>query len=1040
MTVQTRVRQYFDVAVVVPLEDEIIPFMDVFPSLEDRSTATSFCHVVESGDPDISMIVIQQHAMGRTAASAAAGLLLSEYDLGLIVCLGIAGSLSDDMGLADVCYTGNVLDVLDNTKIVDVETKKGEAASSDTEFSPTHYETPLEFTSAFSFMRTQPALRPTYLEWQKARAEIAAMTVPSEVPGPGGTSIRIGNPESRPGCIVCGGVSKSKAYNNKLRTLERALLAIETEAGGVFAQAKLHGVPAMAIRGISDFADKDKKKLEQASKGGVRSLAAGNAASFLGLQIGNPRVVSALSTRRHGRQTELNLVDPKTEVDVLGDTLLQIAREIDEALRKLSPEYKLQPKGYRLPIPRVRAERKDDALGTIDTVDPSDIRNALTRHDRILINLPRTYPDQSLGWVIANDLLTAEFDGRQVVPIVIDAEDMRSKRSTFQSVAAAEYEPLLTHSGAKVVFVIENIPFSSGHRLDAVVSEIGKHADAKFVFLARGESDLISETEFVTKSGSTPQELCPISFSEISHFVQKNFEMTGSEAEVVALRLRDTFNRFDLDAHPTYFAGIPKETLAALLQANRRSELIQLAVDGFLTFIVAGDKADVALSRKTRERFLRRLVIDMNVEKRTFDEASLIQRVKDFAAKHDFDIDAMAFVQGFLDQGIMHFEGGRVHISLPFIESYLLAAELAADPKSAALYFDLDDIYFDLATFDLYAEIGASEDFVANVFDKLQASTDALELKEDGEHILLGETISPPNIRKPERTKALRARLKSAAEAVQNGLEASKEKQEILDLSERIREASGRTRKKIRGHERDEKKPEDALKPLSNMSRHWVVATVLLGSGAEHLDAEVKRRLARVIVSGASRLIDEWSRAQLEVDFDAIKKELTSDEALKDLPGPDDIEEKRRFIDAMLDILEYAAMADPVRRVMNFMCEQARQRVLATSVAGTTFEGPMERIIHGTWLADIDASRGRDPLKQAIKDLPRATFLRITLASHYVARVYWNHWRKDDRLILLDAAEDAIKPIEYSINKAELLRMVKRDGKKTGDDDVEAAE
>ncbi len=1037
---QTRVRRYFDIAVVIPLEDEIIPFMDVFPTLEDLSTATSFCHVVDSGDPDIAIVVMQQHAMGRTAAAVAAGLLLNEYEIGFIVCLGIAGSMSDDMGLADVCYTGNVLDVLDNTKIVDIEPRKGENPTSDTEFSPTHYETPLEFTSAFSFMRTQPALRPTYVEWQKTRAEVAERLVPSEVPGPGGVGIRIGKPESRPGCIVCGGVSKSKAYNDKLRTLERSLLAIETEAGGVFAQAKLHGVPAMAIRGISDFADKDKKRLEQASKGGVRSLAAENAASFLRLQIGNPRFLSTLSTRRHGRQTELSLPDPKTEVDVLGDTLLQISREIDEALRKLSPEFKLQPKGYRLPIPRVRAESKDDALDAGSSVDPSDIRNALSRHDRILINLPRTYPDRSLGWVIANDLLTAEFDGRQAVPIVIDAENIRSKHATLEGAAEVDYEPLLAHPGAKVVFVIENIPFSSGHRLKAVISEIENHTGAKFVFLARGESDLISETEFVTKSGSTPQELCSISFAEISHFVQKNFEMTGAEAEVVALRLRDTFSRFDLDAHPTYFAGIPKETLAALLQANRRSELIQIAVEGFLTFIVAGDRADVALSRSTRERFLRRLVIDMNVEKRTFDQVALIQRVKDFAAKHDFDIDPMAFVQGFLDQGIMHFEGGRVHISLPFIESYLLAAELAADPRSAARYFDLDDVYFDLATFDLYAEIGASDGFVASVFAKLQASTDALELKNDQDHILLGEAISPPNIRKPERTKALRARLKSAAEAVQNGLEASKEKQEILDLSERIREASGRTRRKIRGHEKEEDKPEDGLKALSNMSRHWVVATVLLGSGAEHLDADVKRRLASVIVIGASRLIDEWSRAQLEVDFDAIKRELTTDEMMKDLPGPDDPEEKKRFIDAMLDILEYATMADPVRRVMNFMCEQARQRVLATSVASNAFEGPMERVIHGTWLADIDASRGKDPLKQAIKDLPRATFLRITLASHYVARVYWNHWRKEDRLILLDAAEDAIKPIEFSLNKAELLRMVKRDTKKTDTGQMDAAE
>lgn len=1020
-------KTYVDIAVVVPLEDEIIPFMEVFSSLEDRSTATTFCHLVDSGCPDISMIVMQQQGMGRTAAFTAANSLLTTYDVGLLVCLGIAGSMSDDMGLADVCYTGNVIDVLDNAKIVDVEDDSGRGDTSETEFSPTHYETPIDFTSAINFMRTQPALRPAYLAWQARREAVALERVPAEVPGPGGTLIRIGKPASKPGYLVCGAVSKSKIYNGKLRTLERSLLAIETESGGVFAQAKVYGVPALAVRGISDFADKDKKKLEQASKGGVRSLAAENAASFLHLQMSNPRFLAALSTRRHGRQAELSLINPKDEVDTLGDALLEVSHEVDDALRKLSPEYKLQPKGYRLPIPRVRPERKEDELSGSKPVDPNDVRTALERHDRLLIDLPRTYPDQSLGWVVANDLLSAEFNGRQAVPIVIDAEGMRSKRSTFGGAAGIDYAPLIGHAGAKLVFIVQNIPFGSRHRLDAVIEQVSSYKDAKFVFLARGEANLIAETDFASKTGAVPHELCSISFSEISHFVQKNFEMTGSEAEVVALRLRDTFNRFDLDAHPTYFAGIPKETLATLLQANRRSELIQLAVTGFLTFVVAGDKADVALSRSTRERFLRRLVIDMNVEKRTFDQAALIQQVKDFAARHDFDIDPMAFVQGFLDQGIMHFESDRVHISLPFIESYLLAAELSADPESAEKYFNLDELHFDLPTFDLYAEIGASEKFVAGVFEKLEASMDVLELKADEEHVLLGESISPPNIRHPNRTKALRERLKNAGEAVRSGLDASREKQELLDLSERIREVSGRNRKKIRGHDKSEETPEDALKPLSDMSRHWVAATVLLGSGAEHLDATIKRRLAKAIVTGASRLIDEWSRAQMEIDFEAIKQELTTEGALADLPGPSDPEEKKRFIEAILDILEYAAMADPVRRVMNFMCEQARQRVLATSVASTTPDGPMEKIVHGTWLADIDVARGKAPLRDAIKALPRASFLRITLASHYLARVYWNHWRKDDRLVLLDMADEAIKPVELSINKAELMRMVSRE-------------
>lgn len=55
---------YFDIGLVVPLEEELIQVMERFPSLDDRSTDTVFCHVVDTGKPDIRMIVVQQQGMG----------------------------------------------------------------------------------------------------------------------------------------------------------------------------------------------------------------------------------------------------------------------------------------------------------------------------------------------------------------------------------------------------------------------------------------------------------------------------------------------------------------------------------------------------------------------------------------------------------------------------------------------------------------------------------------------------------------------------------------------------------------------------------------------------------------------------------------------------------------------------------------------------------------------------------------------------------------------------------------------------------------
>ena len=1013
---------YFDIALVVPLEEELLQVMEQFASIEDRSTDTVFCHIVDSGKPDMKMIVVQQQGMGKTHAINAANFVLERYDVGLMMCLGIAGSLSDDMRLGSVCYSGKIADVLDNNKITDLEDD-----DADTELSPTHYDTPDRYTQAFGYMRTQPHLRPIYAQWQEQREAVAERLVKEEVPAPGNKTERISKPKTQGGVIVCGMVSKSEKYNKKLRAVDRALLAIETESGGVFAQAKFHGeVPAMTIRGISDYADKDKKKLEHASKGGVRELAAANAASFLHLQITkNHYFEKALRERRSGAQAALPLASGPAERDLLTESIDLVAREIDDALRKLSPEYKLQQKGYRLPMPRIRRSA-EDGLSQRDE-PPIDIRDALGTRDRIVLSLPRTYPDQSLPWVIASDLLTAELDERQVIPVVIDGEAIRGKKSTFAGIVSLNLNEISNYAGARLVFIIENMPFTSKHRLEAILDEVEKYPEARCIFISQGDDALVSESTFASRSAAVHYDSCRISFLEIAHFIEKNFGMTGDESEVVAKRLRDTFNQFSLDAHPTYFAGIPRETLAALLQANRRSELIQLAVDGFLTFIVAGDKADVALSRTARARFLRNLTVEMKLEKRSFDQAELVAFTKTFAERHDFDIDPLAFVNGFVDQGIMHFESGKVRISLPFIESYLLAAELSAKPDFALRYFTITED-FDFATFDLYAEIGAAPAIVLRVKEAVEAGIQDLRERNTGENILLGEDISPATVRRQESTDRLRRRLQDATQAVRDGARNGHEKQQILDLSDRVREEASRQRETQRGEE-DEAWAKK-VEPLEKAALSWSIATVLLGSGAEHLEADDKRCLSGHLISGAAAIIDEWCRLQMEVDFEAMKRALTTDEALVDMPGPENLEEKRSFVSGVVDIIEYAAMAEPLRRVMHFLSEQARHRVLSPSVEKAPVNGVFEKVLHGTWLIDIDPEKGRKPLREAMKALPRATFLRVTMVSHYLARVYWSHWKKEDRLALLDAAEDVLQPLAVEIDKAKLKRLIESDEKK----------
>jgi nucleoside phosphorylase len=1017
--------EYFDLVVVIPLEEELLEFVDVFPSIEDRSSSTEFRHVVESGARDLRVLVVQQEQMGKGCASKTTAKVFEDYDVGLVTCLGIAGGLSSDLRLGDVCYSGTVIDVYDNAKVSD---RPG--GGTETELSPDIYHTPIDFTSAFNFIRTQPSLRPRYIAWQRERGATAKRMIAEPLKGRSGLDELPGEPSTKNGSIACGSVSKSDAYNKSLRAIDRRVLAIETEAGGIFARASEHDTPAMSIRGICDYADKGKGELEAGSKGSIRKLAASNAASFLKLQFENPCFLAALASRRQqrrGRQEELALLEKQPPPNLVSNALGVLHQEIQDALRKLSPEYRLQPKGYRLPIPRIKLSERGDEL-TITQAQPIELLDGVQKHDKLLLRIPRTYPDQGLSWVLAEELLTGELDGLQVVPVVIDGSTVRRKGIAAET--KVDIEKLSSQPGVRLIFIVDNLPLSSTTKLDALMKELESYPDAKSLFIAKGDTNLVAETEFERKTGSLRFDVCAISFLEISSFIKKNFSMSGSEAEVVALRLRDTFDKFDLDAHPTYFAGISKEVLTALLQANRRSELIQLAVDGFLTFLVAGDREDITLSRSTRARFLRQLVVAMKVEKRNFSEELLIGYTQEFARRHDFDIKPIAFIQAFVDQGILHFADDRVHFSLPFIQSYLLAAELATDARNAEKYFRLEDTSFDLATFDLYAEIGASRELTEKVHTSLLESVDELPARAEETPILLTDQIAPSNMRNLGRAEAIRKRLQKATEDVNSGNDRSSEKQGFLDLSEKIRAATGKQREELRTALEQIASNEDES-PLKKATRKWAIATVLLGSGAEHLDAQTKRRFSASLVTVAARIIDEWTRVQQTVDFDELKRGLTTEEALSAFASDLELDEKRRIASGFIDLMEHAAVADPLRRVVGYLCEQARHRVLATSVEKAEVHGTIEKVIHGTWLTDIDSDRGRHFLNEAIKELPAAPFLRVTLASHCISRVYWNHWQIRDRLCLLDAAESMIRTLKLSFDKPKLKRVIERDQKRT---------
>ena len=147
-----------------------------------------------------------------------------------------------------------------------------------------------------------------------------------------------------------------------------------------------------------------------------------------------------------------------------------------------------------------------------------------------------------------------------------------------------------------------------------------------------------------------------------------------------------------------------------------------------------------------------------------------------------------------------------------------------------------------------------------------------------------------------------------------------------------------------------------------------------------------KRQLAKLLVELSCQIMDVWTRAYAELDFDRLKEEVTKPEMLdKFSEGRPNIErdETRRLILSLVDVLEFGILSHPFRRTSDWLCEQALDKVLAASVAKAKIDGELERVVYGMWFADIDGQMGKEGiLGEAIKELPAAPFLRVNIATH----------------------------------------------------------
>lgn len=280
--------EHIDIVIYVALKEE---FDDVkkdmgkgFKPLEIPDVAiTCFLGQIHSDvlNYTFNVVMVPGGKMGNTRSSNIMSTIVDRYKPSDVVVLGIAGSLSNDLQPGDVFIPDQVNEYLANSAAV------GEKKWS-FQTSGNHFNTAPRLINRFQLIESTQKV--AYDRWRRMVKKNRSRLIDDPIR----QSLQAAQIEIRSDCrlyvgddkVLASGpaVGKGQAFVDWLRTeVDRKVVAMEMETAGVYDVALIRtpAPRAIAIRGISDFADERKKRLEDAAKDRFRTLAVKNAVALL---------------------------------------------------------------------------------------------------------------------------------------------------------------------------------------------------------------------------------------------------------------------------------------------------------------------------------------------------------------------------------------------------------------------------------------------------------------------------------------------------------------------------------------------------------------------------------------------------------------------------------------------------------------------------------------------------------------------------------------------------------------------------------------
>jgi len=1010
------------ILVFIALPEEHDRFLEFFPAKDTVADNQHLFIEHQTAADGLRVVSVLSSGMGNDNAYDATKAGIAKFEPNMVVCIGIAGSLTSDLKLGDVSVASEVIDISQNMKISEVASprkkrpsKKGKpqrliAAKTVVELSPKPLPVLPELAASFRFLRSHPVLKNDLAKWvddaTKRRetligsAENSVLTDDLDQP-----------PTAEIGTIISGPVVASSAFKDTLKKLDRKVLSVETESSGVFRASSAASVPCVTVRGISDHADVNKNALERTTKQAARQLASDNAITYFGLQLINPSFVRIAALHREKIDQHQLFAPLDQEPD---NVLRRISADLNTYLEKMSPEYKHRPNNANLPIPRINRDVVDEDIENLKSKGPQTVYDALKEARGLYIKIPKSYPNQTLAWSIGQALLRGEIDGKQVLPLVVSGDEIRPPAKGIKHATGIDpSDPVILRDFTPVIIVSEP-HYHSEPRMKEVTEELKRFEFCPSIVVSRAETPTEKIDQLKTDLALVDHVTAPVPFYEIADYLETAFEMKPDEADSVATRLDDTFSKFRLHTHPAYFVGLQETTIEALIEANHRAELIQLAVDGLLSFVVVYDESPVKLSRTTREEFLSDLAFELRVEGKTFSRDDLYAYVRAFGDRKALEVQPEEFLRGYFAVGLLNESSGQISFSVTFLEAYLLSERLRLDASAATRYFDPTRPDFDQYAFDLYVERGACGEVVDAICDFAQKALDSCETTEN---VFLGKKVQPRALSTPQMLLKLAQQLSQAAVRLSESSgssEVRQEKQRIIDARTVVRGRVAARDPMTGDNVAADTKAE--FQRLDALSRSSTLLATIIGSGAERLDGSVKAKVGNMLLAVTERFLHYWTVNRMSIDFNEMRDELKSEGAvekiIEDLGLYDENpSEVRQNMLLFLDDQELKLLSGPAGVLFMRLAQYAGVRSLRPTFSSIKPVDRVQRLIRDVWLMDVEHNDGKKALKETLQHYKGSPLLRLVITNHLMNRIFWHHWQRDSRASFVDVAKYSLAPL-----------------------------